>query len=54
MDRAVRVGNDPLVHLQSAFYHNETKCGLGGIQAPDLKPTDDPPTCSQCKRAKAA
>lgn len=50
----VRVGNDPLVHVASAYYYNETKCGLGGIQAPELRPTDEVPTCDRCKRAKAA
>lgn len=53
-EHPVRIGNDPLVHLLSAFYHNETRCGLGGVQAPDLSPTKETPTCPQCLRTKAA
>lgn len=51
---AVRLPNDPLVHVASSYYHNETRCGLGGVQAPELVPTEEAPTCPRCKRAKAA
>lgn len=54
MPDSVRVGNDPLVHIPSGYYHNETKCGLGGVQAPDLRPTNEQPTCARCIKAKAA
>lgn len=53
-DRAVRIGADPAVHIASGYYHNETRCGLGGVQAPDLRPTTDFPTCERCIKSRAA
>lgn len=52
-EQAVRVGVDAVVHVKSAFYWNETRCGLGGVQGPKLEPTDEAPTCAYCKRERA-
>lgn len=49
-EQAVRVGTDRFVHVKSAFQPMETRCGLGGPQAPDLRPTLENPTCTLCKK----
>lgn len=55
-EQPVRVGVDPVVHIRSGFYPNETRCGLGGPQVPAdmLRDTDETPTCARCIREKAA
>lgn len=47
----VRFGNVKMVHARSFFRFNETACGVGGVQAPDLVPTTDAVDCRECLNA---